>query len=159
MRPDVGEPGSSLSGGFLRERCGSPSFPGYPHMPLPCSQLPVRPRCTWPASLVGGDLLCASRYCPPSQEQEDPDELGYFGIQSHGFGTCSIRFVRALRSRYAMFASERLPTFLGWELFTHWVSITCFLFLSSDSSCSGSWRDLYILSGMELEKSGFWDLK
>lgn len=64
-----------------------------------------------------------------------------FGIQSHGFSTCSIRFMRALRSRYAMFASEWLPAFLGWELFTHWVSITCFIFFSLDSSCSVSWRD------------------
>jgi hypothetical protein len=84
-------------------------------MPLPCSQLPVRSPCTWPALQSGGDLLCARRCCPPSQKQEDPDEIIDFEIQSHGFGTCSIRFVRSLRLRYAMFASEWLPTFLGWE--------------------------------------------
>ena len=141
MRLDVGEPVSSHSGGYTRARCGSPSFPRYPHMPLPCSRLPVRPPPTWPAPHCGGVLLCAWRCCPPLRKQEGPDEMKYFGIQSHGFGTCSIRFVRSLRSRYAMFASEWLPAFLGWECFTHWVSITCFIFLSLDSSCSGCWRD------------------
>ena len=141
LRLDVGAPVSSFSGSFQGNGAVSPSFPGYPHMPLPCSRLPVRPPPTWPAPHCGGVLLCAWRCCPPLRKQEGPDEIKYFGIQSHGFGTRSIRFVRSLRSRYAMFASEWLPAFLGWECFTHWVSITCFIFLSLDSSCSGCWRD------------------
>jgi hypothetical protein len=115
QRQDVGKPGSPFSGMVRRNGAVSPSFPGYPHVPLPCSLTPVRPPCTWPAPHSGGVLLCAWRCCPPYPKQEGPDEMEYFGIQSHGFGTCSIRFVRSLRSRYAMFASEWLPTFLGWE--------------------------------------------
>ena len=93
----------------------SPSFPGYPAVPLPRSQLPAQSPCTWPAPYSGGVLLCAWRYCPPLPKQEGPDDHTTFGIQSRGFGTRSIRFVRPLRERDAMFASERLPTFLGWE--------------------------------------------
>ncbi len=99
----------------MKKRCGSPSFPGYPTVPLPRSQLPARSPCTWPASHSGGVLLCAWRYCPPLTKQEGPDDHSTFGIHSRGFGTRSIRFVRPLRVRDAMFASERLPTFLGWE--------------------------------------------
>ena len=54
VRPDVGEPVSSLSGDVRWPRCGSPSFPGYPHMPLPCSQLPARSCHTWPAPPTSG---------------------------------------------------------------------------------------------------------
>src|ERR1017187_2787002 len=115
MRPDVVEPVSPYSGCSMKNRCGSPSFPGYPTVPLPRSQLPARSPCTWPASHSGGVLLCAWRYCPPLTKQEGPDDHNTFGIQSRGFSTRSIRFVRPLRERDAMFASERLPTFLGWE--------------------------------------------
>lgn len=115
LRLDVGQPVSPLSGHVRGNGAVSPSFPGYPHMPLPCSQIPARPPRTWPAPHFGGDLLRACRYCPPWHKQEGPDDQQNFGIQSHGFGTCSIRFVHSLRSRYAMFASEWLPAFLGWE--------------------------------------------
>ena len=84
-------------------------------MSLPRSQIPARPHCTWPALHEGSDLLCAARYCPPWQDQEDPDDKSTFEIQSRGFDTRSIRFVRPLRQRDAMFASEWLPTSLGWE--------------------------------------------
>ena len=115
MRPDVGEPVSSLSGNCAKDRCGSPSFPGCPHVPLPRSQIPVRPPRTWPAPREGGDLLCAWRCWPPWGQQEVPDDVSAFEIQSRGFDTCSIRFTHPLRVCCAMFASERLPTFLGWE--------------------------------------------
>jgi hypothetical protein len=35
-----------------------------PHVPLPRSQTPVRPPCTWPASHSRDVLLCARRCCP-----------------------------------------------------------------------------------------------
>ena len=115
MRLDVVEPVSSFSGCSMWERCDSPSLPRYPHMPLPRSPIPAWPPCTWPAPRFGGDLFCAWRCCPPLQDEEDPDDMPVFGIQLRGFDTCSIRFVRPLRLRYAMFASEWLPTSLGWE--------------------------------------------
>jgi hypothetical protein len=83
-------------------------------MSLPRSQIPVRPPCTWPAPLEEGDLLCAWRCCHPWGQQEDPDDTD-FGIQSRGFDTRSIRFTHPLRVCCAMFASERLPAFLGWK--------------------------------------------
>ena len=106
---------SSFSGNWAKDRCGSPSFPGCPHVPLPRSQIPVRPPRTWPAPREGGDLLCAWRCWPPWGQQEVPDDVSAFEIQSRGFDTCSIRFTHPLRVCCAMFASERLPTFLGWE--------------------------------------------
>ena len=84
-------------------------------MSLPRSQIPARPHCTWPALHEGSDLLCAARCCPPWQDQEDPDDKSSFGIQSRGFDIRSIRFVHTLAGTHAMFASERLPAFLGWE--------------------------------------------
>ena len=60
-------------------------------------------------------LVCTAVLSPWGQ-QEDPDDTD-FGIQSRGFDTRSIRFTHPLRVCCAMFASERLPTFLGWEYF------------------------------------------
>ena len=48
-----------------REIQGSPVFLGYPHVHLPCSQIPVGPHKPWPASLHCSDLLWLVRYCPP----------------------------------------------------------------------------------------------
>jgi hypothetical protein len=142
--PDVGEPVSSCSGDVRGNGADSPSFPGYPHMPLPRSQIPVRPRCTWPAPRGGGVLLCTTRCCPPLHDQEDPDDHRTFGIHSRSFGTRSIRFVRTLQMRYAMFASERLPTFLGWVDYPLGIDsmfpLSCFRF----PHALVSWRDVGI---------------
>jgi hypothetical protein len=80
-RQDVGEPVSPHSGSFIRARCGSLSFPGYPHMPLPCSRTPVSPHAP------GLRLVKMATYCvhggfrPPCLKQRDHDDDGYFGIQ------------------------------------------------------------------------------
>ena len=117
---------SSHSGVWSKDRCGSPSFPGCPHMPLPRSQTPARPPRTWPASHSRDDLLCARRCCPPVGSSEGPERYSNFGIQSRGFGTRSIRFTHPLQVCCAMFASERLPAFLGWDWLPTGLSLSCF---------------------------------
>src|SRR5690606_41985069 len=74
FRSDVGQPVSSLSGVYSKDRGGSPSFPGCPHMPLPRSQTPARPPRTWPASHSRDVLLCTRRCCPPVGSSEGPEQ-------------------------------------------------------------------------------------
>ena len=84
-------------------------------MPLPCSQIPVTPHAP------GLRLMRMATYCvhgsldfvPPPSNREATTMMAFSGFNRHGFSTRSIRFMPTLRQRYAMFASERLPTFSG----------------------------------------------
>lgn len=81
-RQDVGKPGSSKSGNVIRARCGSLSFPGYPHMPLPCSRTPVSPHAPGLRFTRERLTMCMDDgFRPPYLKRRDHDVEGYFGIQ------------------------------------------------------------------------------
>ncbi len=76
--------GRPSSGILVEEEIGSPKFLENPSVPLPCSQTPVG---------LSLQAIAECRCCPRLSDDEGSN--GYHGIeaQSHGFGTCSIRFV------------------------------------------------------------------
>ena len=79
-RQDVVEPVASQSGSLFRARCGSLSFPGYPHMPLPCSRTPVSPHA------LGLRLTRMATYCvhgnavPPTSNGETTTMMAISGF-------------------------------------------------------------------------------
>jgi hypothetical protein len=63
---------------------GYPKFQGTPSVPLPCSQTPVG---------LSLQAIAECRCCPRLSDDEGSNGHNCIEAQSHGFGTCSIRFV------------------------------------------------------------------
>lgn len=87
--PDHG-PGVHCAGPHRRllhagRRSGPPRFLGNPGVPMPCSLTPAGP--TTPGH-------CGASTRPPLTRRRRLPHFFNFGAQSHGFGTCCLRFAR-----------------------------------------------------------------